>query len=85
MFVSLGQLQGQLQGVVLCEHDELVGMKPHAINWGSDVRKVLALCNDLIPVHRKLPTGPQEEQRVFQNVEAVYLVHASSFADMLMC
>lgn len=67
-------MQGQLHGVVLCEHDELIGMKTDAINWSNDVRMLLALCNDLIPLHRNRLTGPQDEQRVFKSVEAVYMV-----------
>ncbi|KAL3153004.1 hypothetical protein ABBQ38_012031 [Trebouxia sp. C0009 RCD-2024] len=70
---TLTVAQGNLHGVVVCERDELIGMKPNAIQWGSDMRLALALCNDLIPLHRNTLAGHPDEKKVFQSIEAAYL------------
>ncbi|KAL3140952.1 hypothetical protein ABBQ32_005476 [Trebouxia sp. C0010 RCD-2024] len=70
---TLTVAQGKLQGVVICERDELVGMKTDAIQWGSDMRLALALCSDLTPLHRNTLAGHPDEKKVFKSLEAAYL------------
>lgn len=67
-------MQGKLQGVVVCERDELIGMKTDAIQWGSDMRLALALCSDLTPLHRNTLAGHPDEKKIFKSIEAAYLV-----------
>lgn len=76
-------MQGKLHGVILCEDDELTGMKTNAIRWGSDMRLALALCNDLIPLHRNTLAGQPDEKKVFKSIEATYLVCLSILVRML--
>ncbi|KAL3153008.1 hypothetical protein ABBQ38_012035 [Trebouxia sp. C0009 RCD-2024] len=70
---TLTVAQGKLQGVFVCERDELIGMKTTAIQWGSDMRLALALCSDLTPLHRNTLAGHPDEKKVFQSIEAAYL------------
>ena len=49
-------------------------MKTEAISWDSNIRKVIALCNDLVPRQQGMLAGPQDEKRAFQSVEAVFVV-----------
>ncbi|KAL3140947.1 hypothetical protein ABBQ32_005472 [Trebouxia sp. C0010 RCD-2024] len=70
---TLTVAQGNLHGVVVCERDELIGMKANAIQWGSDMRLALALCNDLVPLHRNTLAGHPDEKKVFMSIEAAYL------------
>ena len=72
--MTVATMQGKLHGVVLCEHDELIALKTNAIRWGSDMRLALALCNDLIPLHRNTLAGHPDEKKVFKSIEAAYLV-----------
>ncbi len=66
--------QGRLQGIVTIEHGRLVGLKSEAISWDSNVRKVVALCNDLVPLQRNTIAGPQDEKKAFKSVEAIFVV-----------
>ena len=53
---------------------ELMAMKTEAISWDNNSRKVIALCNDLVPRPQGMLAGPQDEERAFQSVEAVFVV-----------
>lgn len=67
-------LQGKLHGIINCEHGKLAGLKTEAIAWGSDVKKMLALCHDLVPLSKGQIVGPLDEQKAFAAVEASFMV-----------
>ena len=60
----------------MCQHGEITGPRREAISWDNDVRKALALCNDLVPLHRSMLAGPQDEKQAFKSVEASFVVRA---------
>ena len=67
----------------MCQHGEITGPRREAISWDNDVRKALALCNDLVPLHRSMLAGPQDEKQAFKSVEASYVVTFSALSTLL--
>jgi len=78
VYIIIECVQGKLQGIVTCEGGQLEGMKSEAISWNSNIRKVVALCNDLVPLQRNRTAGPQDEKKAFKSVEAVFVVSSLS-------
>lgn len=50
--------------------------------WGSDIKRMLALCHDLVPLSKSQIIGPLYEQRAFAAVEASFMVR-TAVASML--
>jgi hypothetical protein len=67
-------VQGSLHGVLPCEDRTMGGLKMEPIAWSSDMRKSIALCNDLVPVGSRNVSGHADERRAFIDVEAAFLV-----------
>ena len=67
-------MQGKLLGVVTCESGAMAGLKTEAAAWGSDVKKVIALCHDLVPLSKGQLAGSLEEKKAFKAVEAAFMV-----------
>ena len=67
-------IQGSLHGVLPCEDCTMGGLKMEPIAWSSDMRKSIALCNDLVPVGSRNVSGHADERRAFVDVEAAFLV-----------
>lgn len=53
-------------------------LKQEAIAWNTDIRKNLALCNDLVPLARNTVAGKLEEKKAFADIEASFVVRPSS-------
>ena len=70
--------QGYLHGVVMCDNCMLGGLKIDAITWSSDIRKAVALCNDLMPLSSRKLVGPASEKKAFTDVEAAFVVRVLS-------
>ena len=66
--------QGSLHGVLPCEDRMMGGLKMEPVAWSSDMRKSIALCNDLVPVGSRNVSGHADERRAFIDVEAAFLV-----------
>ncbi len=64
-------------------------LKMEPIAWSSDMRKSIALCNDLVPLGGRTVTGRADERKAFTDVEAAFLVrpicllHATEAAFMM--
>ena len=67
-------LQGHLHGVLVCNKCTLGALKTEPFTWSSDIRKAVALCNDLMPLNSKTVVGPASEKKAFADVEAVFVV-----------
>ena len=67
-------MQGFLHGVIMCEERTLGNLRIEAIAWSSDMRKAIALCNDLIPLNNRKVTGRADDRKAFTDVEAAFLV-----------
>ena len=67
-------VQGRLHGIVTCEHHTMQDLKQEAIAWNTDIRKNIALCNDLVPLARNTVAGKLEEKKAFADIEAIFLV-----------
>lgn len=78
-------LQGRLHGIVTCEHHKMQGLKSEAIGWNSDVRKNIALCNDLVPLAKNILAGTLEEKKAFLDVEAIFVVTLLFYLDPEAC
>ena len=61
--------------MLLCEDGVLSNLKMESISWSNDMRKSIALCNDLVPVGRKL-SGHADERKTFTDIEAAFLVRS---------
>ena len=72
--ISQHVVQGRLHGIVTCEHHKMQGLKQEAIGWNSELRRNIALCNDLVPLARNTLAGKLEERKAFLDVEAIFLV-----------
>ncbi|KAL0050516.1 hypothetical protein WJX82_001360 [Trebouxia sp. C0006] len=68
--------EGSLHGVLPCEDRTMGGLKMEPIAWSSDMRKSIALCNDLVPVGSRNVSGHADERRAFIDVEAAFLRRA---------
>lgn len=79
--VVLAMLQGRLHGIVTCEHHKMQGLKSEAVGWNSDVRKNIALCNDLVPLAKNIVAGTLEEKKAFTDVEAIFVVTLLFYSD----
>lgn len=70
-------VQERLLGIVTLKHGRLAALKTESIGWNSNIRKVLALCNDLVPLQRSMLAGPLDQKKDFKSVEAAFLVTAT--------
>ncbi len=57
-----------------CEDCTMGGLKMEPIAWSSDMRKSIALCNDLVPLGSRNVSGHADERKAFTGVEAAFLV-----------
>ena len=67
-------LQGRLHGIIACEQGKLAGLKTEAVAWSSDVKRMLALCHDLVPLSKGHIIGRLDEKKAFAAVEASFMV-----------
>lgn len=67
-------VQGRLHGIITCDHGKLADLKTESVAWGPDIKKVLALCNDLVPLKKGQIVGRLEEKKAFADVEASFVV-----------
>lgn len=74
-------LQGQLHGIVTVEQGAMAGLKTDAVNWGSDVKKVVALCHDIVPLSKGQLVGSLEEKKAFAAVEAAFMVGSTGLCN----
>jgi len=49
-------------------------LKMEPVAWSSDMRKSIALCNDLVPLGGRNVSGHADERKAFTDVEAAFLV-----------
>lgn len=68
----------------MCQDGEITGPRREAIRWDNNVRKALALCNDLVPLHRSVLAGSQDEKQAFKSVEASFVVRATQLLSTLL-
>lgn len=61
-------------GVVEWESGQLSALRKEPITWSDEIRKLLALCNDLTPSSRDKVTGPEDEVKIFKQIEAAFVV-----------
>ena len=78
-------VQGKLHGIITCEHGQLAGLKLEAVAWGSDIKRMLALCHDLVPLSKGQIVGPLDEQKAFAAVEASFVVCIGMKCKILCC
>ena len=62
--------------MLLCEDGILSNLKMESISWSSDIRKSIALCNDLVPVGNRKVSGHADERKAFTDLEAAFLVRS---------
>ena len=75
MLAHLGRLvQGKLHGIITCDQGKMEGLKTEAVAWSADVKKLIALCHDLVPLSKGKVVGRLDEQKAFAYVEASFLV-----------
>lgn len=66
------------------------GLKSEAVAWSTDVKKVVALCHDLVPLSKGNLAGQLDERMAFADVEAAFLVrlaishHHVSYASLFV-
>ena len=70
-------LQGHLLGVVEWQHGQVLALKSDPVMWSDDLRMLLTLCNDLTPAAKGKITGPEDEVKMFKQMEAAFLVTRS--------
>ena len=57
----------------------MAGLKTEAVAWSTDIKKVIALCHDLVPLSKGQVVGRLDEKKAFADVEAAFMVrHAPS-------
>lgn len=78
-------MQGKLHGIITCENGQLAGLKTEAVAWGSDIKRMLALCHDLVPLSKSQVVGPLAEQKAFAAVEASFKVRVGVKCKRLCC
>ena len=61
-------------GVVEWESGQLSALRSEPVTWSNDIRKLLALCNDLTPLSRRKVIGPEDEVKMFKKIEAAFVV-----------
>ena len=76
-------VQGRLHGIITCEHGKLETLKTESVAWGPDIKKMLALCNDLVPLKKGQLVGSLDEKKAFAAVEAAFMV--SNLAHACSC
>ncbi len=67
-------MQGFLHGVLMCDNCTLGNLRIEAVAWSNDIRKSIALCNDLVPLNTRKVTGHADERKAFADIEAAFLV-----------
>ena len=67
-------VQGKLHGIITCDQGKMEGLKTEAVAWSADVKKLIALCHDLVPLSKGKVIGRLDEQKAFAYVEAAFLV-----------
>ena len=67
-------MQGKLHGIVACEQGKMAGLKTEAVAWSTDIKKLIALCHDLVPLSKGQVVGRLDEKKAFADVEAAFLV-----------
>lgn len=68
-------MQGKLHGIITCELGKMESLKTDPIAWSTDVRKLIALCHDLVPLSKGKVVGRLDEQKAFARMEAAFLVN----------
>lgn len=71
---SVRHLQGRLHGIITCDHGKLDKLKTESVEWAPDLKKMLAVCNDLVPLTKGQLVGSLDEKRAFAAVEASFVV-----------
>ena len=70
-------------GVVEWESGQLSALRSEPVTWSNNIRKLLALCNDLTPLSRHKVIGPEDEVKIFKKIEAAFVVQM--LAQICLC